>query len=524
MYVYERGVVRTIASIGLPKISREKGRSNAGRVVKKDSVGNVLCARVALLLGMWGLGIGFAQGSPHPNVGQIYRRLQQNDAQKLRPQKNVESARSNEERGTTGSGAMSGGASVLVREFVVEGNSRISGERISSALLPFVGRELSVTELHQATAAVTQMYREEGAFVSRVYLPTQEIKDGVVVLHVYEGTLEKGGIVVKNEGQRVHTEVISSLLKSTLPEGEVIHSSDYERAILLANDIPGISAFGTLYPGSQVGQARFEMGVRDEPVVSGNLDFDNFGGHYTGQERGGATVYVNSPTKRGDQITLRGVTSGDRSNYGYVEYNSPIGSSGLRGGGSFDYLNYELSGEYEDLGSAGDFSESKAFVTYPIIRRLNTNLIVEATYSYLKANDYNDYELEARRDIQSGVFEFSGDHRDQFANGGLSSFGLSFTGGSNTIIANEAFKAVDDQYVKTDGGFFKLNYSASRLQNLIGQASTLVAFNGQWAPYNLDSTQKFFLGGPYSVGGYPLGEAYGDSGATAHVDLRYDFY
>ena len=48
--------------------------------------------------------------------------------------------------------------------------------------------------------------------------------------------------------------------------------------------------------------------------------------------------------------------------------------------------------------------------------------------------------------------------------------------------------------------------------------------SGQFASQNLDSSQKFFIGGPFSVAGYPTGEVSGDEGALVHADLRYDFY
>lgn len=59
----------------------------------------------------------------------------------------------------------------------------------------------------------------------------------------------------------------------------------------------------------------------------------------------------------------------------------------------------------------------------------------------------------------------------------------------------------------------------------------LQAFNQGWSLYanleaqsadkNLDSSEKFFLGGAQGVRAYPLGEAAGDEGAMATLELRY---
>ena len=69
-----------------------------------------------------------------------------------------------------------------------------------------------------------------------------------------------------------------------------------------------------------------------------------------------------------------------------------------------------------------------------------------------------------------------------------------------------------------------MNFSVARLQHLSGNLSTYLSLSGQLANKNLDSSQKFFIGGPFSVPGYPTGEASGDDAALVHLDLRQDFY
>ena len=69
-----------------------------------------------------------------------------------------------------------------------------------------------------------------------------------------------------------------------------------------------------------------------------------------------------------------------------------------------------------------------------------------------------------------------------------------------------------------------MNFSVARLQHLSGNLSTYISLIGQLANKNLDRSQKFFIGGPFSVPGYPTGEASGDDGALVHLDLRQDFF
>ncbi|MCD8565793.1 MAG: hypothetical protein LRY53_09230 [Burkholderiaceae bacterium] len=54
--------------------------------------------------------------------------------------------------------------------------------------------------------------------------------------------------------------------------------------------------------------------------------------------------------------------------------------------------------------------------------------------------------------------------------------------------------------------------------------SLWLSFSGQWASQNLDSSQKFSLGGPQGVRAYPVYEGTGDQGWLGTVEARWDFY
>ncbi len=62
------------------------------------------------------------------------------------------------------------------------------------------------------------------------------------------------------------------------------------------------------------------------------------------------------------------------------------------------------------------------------------------------------------------------------------------------------------------------------LQNIKGGLSSKLSVEGQWANKNLDTSEKFFVGGPYSMAGYPVGQVAGDDAVVLYADLRYDFY
>ncbi|WP_141715332.1 ShlB/FhaC/HecB family hemolysin secretion/activation protein, partial [Burkholderia ubonensis] len=58
-------------------------------------------------------------------------------------------------------------------------------------------------------------------------------------------------------------------------------------------------------------------------------------------------------------------------------------------------------------------------------------------------------------------------------------------------------------------------------QALGARLQLLTQFSAQLASRNLDSSEKFSLGGPYGVRGYALGAGSGDQGWQTSAELRY---
>src|SRR5687768_4726922 len=74
-----------------------------------------------------------------------------------------------------------------VKTFRFKRNTVFSSAYLQAALKDFVGNNKSLADLYKAADVITQLYRQEGYFVARAYVPAQQIKDGIVEIEVLEG-------------------------------------------------------------------------------------------------------------------------------------------------------------------------------------------------------------------------------------------------------------------------------------------------------------------------------------------------
>jgi hemolysin activation/secretion protein len=456
--------------------------------------------------------------APFTDTGSIYNQIKKNAQRGIDRQEHPKYKKKKKQQDI-----YSDSYTVLVNGFKVIGNDEFSQAEIDRVLSSFIGRKMTTEELTEAANALTEYYQKKGFFDASVALIKPYIlKGGIVVLVVDEKHLEEGGISVENSGKRIKTQKVQKLWENIMKPG-AMKQEDFERAMLLTNDFPGISAKADLYYGRDENMDDLVITVTDEEVFNGNVDIDNYGSYYTGQNEIGTTLYWNSPTKNGEEIVARFITTGKYSNYGYLDFAMPVFDNGMRLGASMDYLSYELKHQKPREGGDGTAWNATLYAKYPVVRSEKFNVETELDYVHTRMKDNN---LTAELDnatINKGVFKLSGNSSDDLLLGGISYFDVSVTTG-DLKLNNAQHRADDTLYYKTAGHFTKANFSFSRLQNLVGDLSGKVSLDGQWASRNLDTSEKYFLGGPYSLAGYPTGEIAGDNAAVVYADLRYDFY
>jgi hemolysin activation/secretion protein len=411
-----------------------------------------------------------------------------------------------------------GGLAILVERFAVTGNSAFSSEVLLGLVADLQGKTLTLAQLEEAASRITVHYREEGYFLSRAYLPQQDVSGGVITIAVLEGRL--GEVRLENTS-RVKDSVIQRPFKK-VETGQLVTAEPLETPLLHLSDIIGARSSTTLAPGSQSGTTDLIIKSEAAPLVSGTVELDNFGNRYTGEYRLGASVRVNNPTGYGDRFDLRALASDEEQIFFRAQYAIPVGPWATEIGGAWSDMDYELGDQFADIGATGNAQIATAFVRQNFVRTRAFNLEAQLQYDRKDLEDkIKTFGSLSDKDSELYTLTVSGDLRDNLWGGGITRASLAYTHGELQI---NSFldKVIDNITARTDGSFYRWTPSIMRLQNLGGKWSLHAQVHGQFASKNLDSSEKLSLGGAYAVRGFPQGEASGDQGWIANLELRYD--
>lgn len=378
------------------------------------------------------------------------------------------------------------------------------------------GREVTLTELRDLATRVTSLYRHLGYFVAQAYLSAQDITDGVVRITVIEG--QYGQVSLRNKSN-VSDGVANSLL-SGLNRNDPVTAAALERRILLLSDLPGVNVKSTLTPGASMGMSDLIIDISPGQRASGSITTDNQGNRYTGSTRAGASVMINEPTGLGDVASVQVLTSGEGLAYGRASYQAQLGK--VKAGLAYASISYKLGEEFAASQSSGTAQISSLYASYPLIRSRSSNLnaqlaIDDKNFSDKAGPTTSSFITDKKaRVIMAGL---SGDYHPPLGGGTLSTFAFTWTGG-NIELQNPAVLSNDTNSAQTNGRFTKLNYGFTGQQEAAAGTALYISINGQLASKNLDSSEKFSLGGASGVRAYPSGEASADEGAMLTLEAR----
>lgn len=401
-----------------------------------------------------------------------------------------------------------------VKGFTFSGNHEVSDAQLQSQIQPYTRRVTDLNGLREAAAQVTALYRARGYLVARAYLPAQEIQNGQVTIGIQEGVIGK---VVAMPGPNVRLRPgMQQRFVDALQPGTIIREQDLERVLLRLSDIAGIAVRAILRPSQQPGAADIVLELNEMTAWTARAAIDNYGNDFTGTNRLTSSVNLNDAFGLGESFTVNSQNSFEGLEIKGVGYQQPLGASGVSIGANYAELEYAIGKNLKAINADGNAKVSSVFLNSSLLRSRDANVSLNLS------EEHRHFEDEAGDFLvkKSAVFRSAalyGNWRDGWQGSNLWSLAFG-VGDLNKNTAADA--ALDDFTAKAAGTYKKTNASFSRLQTLGYGYSLYGSIAGQWADKNLDSSEKFSLGGPNGVRAYPVGEAAGDEGVLGRLELR----
>ncbi len=355
------------------------------------------------------------------------------------------------------------------------------------------------------------IYREDGYFLAEVFL-----EPNGTALFVDEGSI--GSVLI--EGTDADTASLIKRYMQPLLETRPTKLSDFERALMLSDDIGSIAVTAEVAYPDPNGPAELRVVTVDEPKSSGFITLD-----HPARELGNeATLtfgqtYLSAFTP-GDLlgIELSGTSdfSGDDTLFGTLRYRLPLGGSGAYAETYVGNVGArrDVDGALQETDIAG--RTAILALGYPVVRDVDTYGygLLEFRHSSTEI-DVGDEDFDSEINAVSATWIYG----KALQNGAAWEYAASLTYGE---------RASDlGGFTDGDESFTHLRFGAgvNVTNNWFGEHSYLYAeFWGQVTNDELPSAEQFYIGGRFDERGYRFAEAQGDSGVSATVSVGRDFF
>ena len=371
-------------------------------------------------------------------------------------------------------------------------------------------RGLTMVNIEDIAAKLTNYYRERGFFLTKVYVPQQEVRRGVVVLAVLEGKLGK---VTVAGNERYESNFLASAFDDLLYQP--VTEKEVEQKLYLLNDYPGLDVYGYFKAGEQVGDTWLNLQVRDESRWSAVLRYDNHGSALTGDQRLYGEGQFHNPLNLADDIAL-GVLktfSPDEATYGVFRYRLPVYSEEYHFG--FNFSRNQFATVVGALEFTGDTNITELTFDYTHVRRKEKNWISSFSFAEKDSDLIDDSgALDLSDLVRTYEFGMRYDSLDSQSKI-LNQVTVSVTGGK--IVDSEALdRGQDEKFNKLNADYSILTF----LKVPWFDATSRLIFKSslQYSGETLPPVEQYSIAGPNRVRAFEVTQYSADSGIYLGAD------
>lgn len=391
-----------------------------------------------------------------------------------------------------------------------------------------IGQRISLADLYDIAARMTNKYRNDGYILTQIVVPPQTIENGTARLQVVEGTIDRI-TVTGDEAKEGHAlNLMRDYAAKINRNGGPLNTKDLERALLLINDLPGVSARSVIAPSpTKAGAADLTIMVERDPYDA-FLGLDNYGSRFLGRWEASAGGSINSQIfnsneKISGQVVYapHGPINDHELAYIAGSYWTPIGGYGTNLELAYSYTDTEPGLDLRDFDVEGRSHYLALTLKHPFIRSRDLNLTGRVLLDGRNVDSENNIPDNREDNIRAlragGRLEFV----DTLFSGGVNTIDIELAKGLKILGASDKN---DADLTRPDGDpqFFKMEAEAQRLQRLGNQFNLLLGVKGQLSNGAQLASEEFGVGGSSYGRGYDPSEITGDDGIAGKVEVQWN--
>ena len=115
------------------------------------------------------------------------------------------------------------GLSVDVKQFEFVGNTLLSSVKLQELVKSYVGKKLDFNQLQEAVTAVSKAYSDAG-WVAQVYLPKQEINNGIIKIQIVEAVF--GKLIIEGDAKRIPKSLVEQFVNKKQQSGSYLNATE----------------------------------------------------------------------------------------------------------------------------------------------------------------------------------------------------------------------------------------------------------------------------------------------------------
>jgi hemolysin activation/secretion protein len=412
----------------------------------------------------------------------------------------------------------SGDLKIKVDRFEVVGSTVFTAADFDAITKPFIGRELSFTDVLQVRSAITKLYTDKGYITTGALVAPQNINKGVVKIQVVEGQLEaidvKGNARLKNK-----------FLRDRIKRGagtplNVPYLLENLQSLRLDPRIKNLSA--DLQSGIRPGSNRLEVQIEEAKTFSVTTSIDNARSPSVGSFRRKIELREANLLGFGDTLNF-GYSNTNGSNSLDIGYNLPINPK--NGAISFNYSGSRNRVIEKPFSALDILSKSRYYelgFRQPLIQKptqefaVGFNFARQESQTELGIDDIGPFPLSPGADAEGktkiSALRFFQEYT-QRSNQQVFALRSQFSVGLNALNSTINDSAPDSRFASWRG-------QAQWVRQFSPDSLFLLKGDLQFADRTLVPLEQFGLGGASSVRGYRQDALLSDAGALVSAEFR----